>query len=107
MNAESNTYVGLTKAVAIIYLLLGTAFVVAVLSGAEFAGLKLKWHTDIWVPVIIMLAAVGTLRRTKWGRWLSYLVSSFMLVGVPVGTFLGGYMLWHLTKYRAAFNQWY
>ena len=107
MSEEQNPDVGLTKAISVIYLLLGAALVIAVLSGAEMSGIKLKWRSDIWLPSLIILAAVGTLRRTKWGRWVSYLISCVLLLGVPIGTFLGGYMLWHLTKYRAAFNRWY
>ena len=67
----------------------------------------MNWKTDIWLPVFWLLVSVGTLRRTKWGRWLSYPISSVLLLGVPFGTLLGGFMLWHLTKYRAAFNKWY
>lgn len=107
MKAEASTEVGLTKAVATIYLFFGAAAIAAVLSGAEIADVKLDWRTDIWLPATIVLAAIGTLRRTKWGRWLSYVISGFIILGVPIGTFLGGYMLWHLTKYRAAFNKWY
>ena len=107
MNEEQNIDVGLTKAISVIYFLLGVAFTVAVLRGTEVAGTKLEWRSDIWVAVFIILGAFGTLRRTKWGRWMTYIISSVFLFGVPIGTFLGGFMLWHLTKYRAAFNQWY
>lgn len=107
MSQKQGPEVGLTKAISIIYFLLGTAFVIGVLRGAEIGGIKLEWQTDIWVPALIVFGALGTLRRTRWGRWISYVTSSVFLLGVPIGTFLGGFMLWHLTKYRAAFNRWH
>ena len=107
MNQERTENVGLTKAIAIIYLLFGFAWAVAVIRRVEFAGLQLDWRRDIWLPAIIVVAAIGTLRRTKWERWASYFVSSALLLGVPIGTMHGGFMIWHLTKFRNAFRNWY
>lgn len=107
MRENQTPDVGLTKAISIVYIFFGIAFAIAALESAEIAGIKLNWKNDIWVPLFWILAAVGTLRRTKWGRWMSYVFSSIFLLGVPIGTLFGGFMLWHLTKYRVAFNRWY
>jgi hypothetical protein len=107
MDDQQTPDVGLTRAISIIYLFYGLGFLVAAIGGAEVAGIKLEWSTDVWVPLIFVLAAIGTLRRTKWGRWMSYPMSILFLPGVPIGTLLGGFMLWHLTRYRIEFNRWY
>lgn len=107
MTNNQSPQVGLTKAISVIYVVLGLAWAVAVLRGAEIAGITLEWRTDIWVPLFWVAISLGTLRRTKWGRWLSYPISAVFLLGVPIGTVLGGFMLWHLTKYRVAFSRWY
>lgn len=101
------TDVGLTKAISIIYLLMGGLLTVVIVAGVEVRGIKAEWRNDIWLPAFMLFMAVGTLRRTMWGRWLSYVFSIFIVLGMPTGTLLGGYMLWHLTKFRAAFNRWY
>ena len=48
-------------------------------------------------------AGAGIAPRTACGRWLGYLASALPFVGIPIGTLLGGLMIWHLTEYRAAF----
>ena len=107
MNENKMQYTGLIKEISITYLVLGFIFIVAALQGAEIAGMRLYWQKDIWFPAIMIIASIGTLRRTKWGWWISYLISFILLAGIPIGTFLGGFMLWHLTKYRKLFNRWY
>jgi len=86
---------------------MGCGLMVAILKGISMQGIVLNWKTDIWIPLIIVIGSIGTIRLTKWGRWISYLVSFFFLFSVPIGTFLGGFMIWHLTKYRAKFCRWY
>ncbi len=107
MNENKEAAVGLTKAISIIYFILGLGVIVAALNEIEINGIVLNWKYDIWAPIFIMIIALATIRKTKWGRWLSYPFSIVILIGVPVGTILGGFMLWHLTKYRAAFTRWY
>jgi len=97
---------GVTGAVAIIYCLLGLAFLGIIVSGGTLAGFRLGW-ADAAFPLLLVVGGVGTLRGTRWGRWLSYLVSAPFLLGVPVGTLVGGFMIWHLTLYRRSFTRWY
>jgi hypothetical protein len=97
---------GMAGAVAVIYALYGTGFLVAIVMGGTIQGISLGWP-DAWLPALILAASVGVLRRARWGRWLAYVVSLPLLFGVPIGTILGGYMIWHLTKYRALFSKPY
>jgi hypothetical protein len=98
---------GLTKSISVIYLMIGCLMVVMIVMGVDVQGVRADWHNTIWLPALIALMAFGTIRRTRWGRWLSYVFSFVIVFGMPTGTLLGGYMLWHLTKFRAAFNRWY
>jgi len=97
---------GMTGAIAVIYVLYGTGLLLAIAMGGSVQGIELMW-SDAWFPALILVAAFGILRRTRWGRWLGYLVSLPLLVGVPIGTMLGGNMIWHLTKFRALFSRLY
>ena len=107
MNSNGKPNIGLTRAISIIYFILGLVIVIAVLNEVQINGIILNWKYDLWGPIIIMIVALGTIRRTKWGRWFSYILSMIILIGVPIGTIIGGFMLWHLTKYRASFTRWY
>jgi hypothetical protein len=97
---------GMTGAIAVCYFFLGAAVLLAIAMGGSIQGIDLLW-SDAWLPALIVISALGILRRTHWGRWLGYLVSLPLLVGVPLGTILGGYMIWHLTKFRASFSRAY
>ena len=103
---QPESKVGQTKNVAIIYGVISVALIAAVITGQNINGQQLSTKSDIWLPVFLLLTAIGVYRKTRWGRWLGYLVSIPFFINVPVGTFLGGYMLWHLTKYRGSFKQW-
>lgn len=104
---NANSEIGLTKTISFIYLSGGVIFIIAVLRGEQIAGTQLEWQNDIWIPLLMIIGALATIRLTKWGRWMSYLVSGLFILGVPIGTMLAFFMIWHLTKYRAAFNRWY
>ena len=97
---------GMTGLLAIIYMLYGSALLIAVAMHGSIQGIKLGWP-DAWLPALIVVAGIGILRRTYWGRWIGYLVSLPLLIGVPIGTILGGYMIWHLSRHRAAFSRAY
>ena len=107
MEENDSQNVGLTKAISIVYLIFSFGMVVAIFNGAKLGPYTLNIKEDIWFPIFIAVIAVATIRRTKWGRWLSYALSFFIMLGVPIGTFVGGFMVWHLTKYRFSFNRWY
>ena len=96
---------GVTGVIAIIYCLFGLGFLGVIASGATLAGFHLRW-VDAWFPLLMAAGGIGTLRRTRWGRWLSYVISAPFLPGVPVGTLIGGFMIWHLTRYRREFTRW-
>jgi len=104
--ASDDSRPGMAGAVAVIYALYGTALLVAIAMGGSIQGIELGWP-DAWFPALILIASAGVLRRSRWGRWLGYLVSLPLLIGVPIGTMLGAYMIWHLTKYRALFSKSY
>ena len=93
---------GVIATIASLYVLLGSVFVFLALTKAEFRGIQL----DAWaaiVPAIIVLAGIGTLLKQNWGRRMSYVVSAIMLIGVPIGTLLGGFMIYYLTKSKDLF----
>jgi hypothetical protein len=87
-------------------MLFGSGLLIAIAMHGSIQGIELGWF-DAWLPVLIVIAGIGILRRTHWGRWLGYIVSLPLLIGVPIGTIIGGYMIWQLTKYRAAFSKGY
>ena len=96
-------HAGMTGAIAVIYCAYGVSFLVAIGLGANIGGIDLVW-ADAFLPVFTIVVGLGVLYRTRWGRWLGYVVSIPLLLGVPIGTILGGYMIWHLTQYRRLFT---
>ena len=99
--------VGLTRVISLFYIAIFGPFLIMALVNAEIMGVQLDRSYDIWVPLFLVVVSCGVYRRTRWGRWLAYPISLVLCIGVPLGTLLGGYMVWHLTKYRSAFTQWY
>jgi hypothetical protein len=97
---------GTTGFLALIYMVFGSGFLIAIAMHGSVQGIELAW-SDAWVPALIVVAGIGILRCTHWGRWLGYVVSLPLLIGVPIGTILGGYMIWQLSKHRAAFSRAY
>lgn len=99
--------VGLTRTISLIFIVLFSSFLVAALLNAKVMNIQFDRTYDAWVPLFLVVVSVGVYRRTRWGRWFMYPVALFMCLGIPLGTLLGGFMFWHLTKYRAAFTTWY
>ncbi|MGQ8366191.1 hypothetical protein [Glaciecola sp. 1036] len=106
MVEQQESKVGQTKNVAIIYGMISVGLITAVVTGQTINGQQLSSTNDIWLPVFLLFTSIGVYRKTWWGSWFGYLVSVPFFINVPVGTFLGGYMLWHLTKYRDSFKHW-
>ena len=52
-----------------------------------------------------LLCAWGLRRRRNWARWLGIFLGALAIVQVPVGTFLGAYVLWVLLSER--FEPWF
>jgi hypothetical protein len=60
---------------------------------------------DAWLPGLLIIAAIGAILRRPWGRWLCYVFSISMLPEVPLGTIVGGLMIYHLTVHRDQFRR--
>ena len=94
---------GVIRAIAWIYLALGLALVVASVLHVQFAGQRLGLLSAI-LPALLVLGAIGTLLKRRWGRYLSGFFSIILLIGVPIGTFLGGFMLYQLIHNKDLFT---
>jgi predicted MFS family arabinose efflux permease len=93
---------GIIKAISWFYLAFGLVFVWLSLAGAQMAGQRLEPLTAV-LPGIMALGALGTLRKKNWGRRISYFTSAVILIGVPIGTFIGGFMIYHLNRNKDLF----
>jgi hypothetical protein len=69
------------------------------LSGYELSGL------DAIVPALLALSGFGVTRRWRWARWACYFFSVLLLAAVPIGTLLGGLMIYQLTRLRDQFKR--
>ena len=52
-----------------------------------------------------LLCGWGILRRHSWSRWLGIFLAALAVVQVPIGTIVGGYILWVLLSAR--FEPWF
>ena len=102
MSAQSTNRFRVIKIIAWIYVALGAALVSCALSHIEIHGQRLGAVGAV-PPALMVLGAVGTLLRRQWGRFISYFFSALLLLGVPVGTFLGVYMIARLTRDKDLF----
>ena|SRR5690348_12369061 len=93
---------GVIKVIAWIYLVLGTALASMALLHVQLAGQQLGSLSAI-LPALLAFGAIGTLLRRQWGRYLSAFFSVILLFAVPIGTLLGGFMLYHLAHNKALF----
>jgi len=93
---------GVIKVIAWIYLVLGVTLASLGLLHIQVAGQRLGLLSAI-LPALLALGAIGTLLRRQWGRYLSAFFSVILLFAVPIGTLLGGFMLYHLAHNKALF----
>ena len=94
---------GLITQIASIYLLLGLVLAVLALLRVKIGSYQLvPWNAA--TPALLALAGLGAILRKQWGRWSCYFFSVILLLGVPIGTILGGLMIYHLTIYRRQFD---
>ncbi len=49
-----------------------------------------------------VLAGWGLLKLKEWARWLTIILAILMLFGFPVGTAIGGLIIWYLLKPEVA-----
>jgi len=93
---------GVIKVIAWIYLVLGVVLASLGLLHVRVAGQQLGPLSAI-LPVLLASGAIGTLLRRQWGRYLSAFLSVILLFAVPIGTLLGGFMLYHLAHNKVLF----
>ena len=94
---------GLITEIGTIYLLLGLVLSLLALLRVKIGSYQLvPWNAV--TPALLALAGLGAIFRKQWGRWSCYFFSVILLLGVPIGTILGGLMIYHLTIYRAQFD---
>jgi hypothetical protein len=91
------------RAICFTYIALSVIFLVASLSGARIADQQLEPLGAV-VPAVWLIGSIGTLMKKNWGRVISYGFSGLLLFGVPIGTLLGDFMIFHLTKHRELFR---
>jgi len=87
------------------YVIFGLALVVACFAGAEIGPMQRLNAIDAIWPGLLIVAAAGAIFRRPWRRWLCYAFSVLMLPGAPVGTIIGGLMIYHLTVHRDQFRR--
>lgn len=93
---------GLVTPIAVTYIVLGLLAALAAMCRVRVGGIQMS-PIDAILPLLLSLAGVGAYMRMTWGRWTCYFFSAILLLGVPIGTILGGLMIYHLTIYRAQF----
>jgi len=99
---------GQVTPIAWMYVALGLALVVACLAGAQFEvqfGQIQLSAVDALFPLLVIVGGLGAILRKPWGRWLCYAFSVLILPGVPLGTIIGGLMIYHLTVHRDQFRR--
>ena len=86
------------------YVVYGLAAVVACFAGAQNGPIRLS-AVDAVAPGLLIVAGIGAILRRPWGRWLCYGFSMILLLGAPIGTIIGGLMIYHLTIHRDQFRR--
>jgi hypothetical protein len=95
---------GQVTSIAWIYVGFGVALFIACIFDAQIGQIRLS-VADGYLPALLIVAAIGAILRRPWGRWLCYLFSILMLPGVPLGTIVGGLMIYNLTVHRDQFRR--
>jgi hypothetical protein len=85
----------------IIFLVMG----IAGAASGEAGGALVAGGIGIFVALLIavmclpsIIAGWGLLKRKRWSRMLGIVLGAISLLSVPVGTLLGIYAIWALTK---------
>jgi hypothetical protein len=103
-STERNHLPGQVTPIAWMYAVFGLALCLACLAGAQIGPVQLS-AVDAFFPLLLIVAAVGAILRKAWGRWLCYVFSVLMLPAAPLGTIIGGLMIYHLTVHRDQFRR--
>ena len=101
--ADRRRVPGQITEIAWIYVVFGAVLCAACFANAEIGHERLS-VLDSWLPGLLIVAAVGAIRRRPWGRWSCYVFSALFLFGVPMGTIIGGRMIYILTAHRDQFR---
>lgn len=117
MSQQINTVAYLHIAYGIFVLLGGFIAFFVLLGSGIISGDRTAIAVTSGIGLLIMLvllviglpslfAGYGLLRRREWARILAFIMSILALFSFPVGTAIGGYTLWVLSKeeVRAAFR---
>ena len=96
-STERNHLPGQVTSIAWMYVVYGLVLCLACLAEAQIGPFQLS-AVDAFLPLLLIVAAVGAILRKSWGRWLCYMFSVLMLLGAPLGTIIGGLMIYHLTS---------
>jgi len=48
-----------------------------------------------------LVCSWGLIRRRPWSRWIGIFLAALMVTQVPIGTAIGGYVLWVLLSRRS------
>ena len=103
-STERNRLPGQVTPIAWMYVVFGLGLSLACLAEAQIGPVQLS-AADAFPPLLLIVAAVGAILRKPWGRWLCYGFSAVLLVGIPLGTIIGGLMIYHLTVHRDQFRR--
>ncbi len=52
--------------------------------------------TVVAIPTSLFFVAKGIFAQQEWARWAGIAYSILSLFGIPIGAFIGGYVLWQL-----------
>ncbi len=95
---------GVITPIAWSYGIYGMGLAVTCFAGAQVGPFRLS-ATDAVLPGLMVAAALGTVLRRPWGRYLCYFFSVLILPAPPLGTVIGGLMIYQLTIYRSQFRR--
>ncbi len=86
------------------YAIYGLLLAAACFARAQIGPAQLS-PADAFLPGLLIAAAMGAILRRPWGRYLCYIFSVLILPGAPLGTIMGGLMIYHLTAHRRQFRR--
>jgi hypothetical protein len=91
------------RAIAKFYVAYGAGLIIAAVFFQPTIGSIQVQPIDAFGPGAMLLGAVALLRGFRVGFYATFFFSLIMLIAVPVGTVLGGFMIHSLWRARAHF----
>jgi hypothetical protein len=88
--------------------ILAFAFIPVADTSGQFAalfGIGIGFLTTLVAGLVAIVAGWGLLGLREWARWLAIALAIFSLLAFPIGTVIGGLIIWYLLQdqVRAAF----